>query len=315
MQEPSFDINHAIFLEKASPDPLTITEYQPLSAADALTPSTHVLLAQFNGKAVVIPTLSMVYYKVAQGVLDEVPFMMTFCVLCNFGGVFSPRVDETLLNFACYGFHQGMALLSDAQTRSWWNHITGHCLHGEKKGAVLPTLGMLTHTTVGHVNKTHPEALIVLPMFTNAEIEIASRWNDNYRGKRPEWSDGLISTLLMQDERLPRFDMGIGVWTERTARYYSVLTLNSKDNVVLDTLEGRNLIVYYDEAADFPTAFYTDASEVSPLRDGLRLNNGQTYRDGLLYDGNIVRVPERPPFQVIRWYGFSYLFPNCEIYR
>ncbi|MEL6149562.1 MAG: DUF3179 domain-containing (seleno)protein, partial [Chloroflexota bacterium] len=253
--------------------------------------------------------------KVAQGTLDETPFMMTFCVLCNHGGVFETRVEDDIAHFGCYGFHQGMAVLSDVETQSRWNHITGHCVYGEKKGYKLERIGDIRHTTVGELINTDPDTLISFPVFNTEETETANRWNNNYRSQHPAWSDGLLGTFAVRDERLPRFDMGVGVWTGNTARYYRVLTLNAQNNAIVDTIDGRNVVVYYDEETGFPSAFYTDATAAEWVPGiGMRLNNGTTYKNGVIRSGAQKITPERPRFQNIRWYGFSYLFPDCEIY-
>ena len=314
MKIPRFDERHAIFFDQPEPRPLLIDHVQRLSGVDDLENNTPLLATQVGDDMLVIPTLTMVFHKVAQGTLNGVPYMVTFCAICHAGSVFSPLVDGQLLHFGSYGFHHGMALLSDAETHSRWNHITGNCLHGPQKGAELQQLENLTHTTVGSARSAYPDAYIAFSAFTPEESEIAHRWRVNYLGQSPEWPEELTSTLIMHDDRRSRFDLGVGVWTKESARYYPMLDINAEDNVIVDMIDGRNIVVYEDHETGLPSVFYTSADRARWSGEALHLNDGTVYLDGVLSHNNQPVRLERPYFQVIRWYGFSYLFPNCDIY-
>lgn len=315
---PTFNLKYAALLDKVTPPSYFITQTQSLADVienGSMTPDTHILLSTIGDTTLAIPTLALVYHKVAQGMVDGQPIMMTFCALCNAGTTFCPIVEDKVHTFGCTGYYQGMTLLGDDQTMSRWNHITGDCVHGKLEGKCLDRISDIRHMTAEQALNRYPDAQIANPTFGTDESQTASNWNQAYRiTNHPAWSDGLLSTLAMQDERLPRFDMGIGLWTNSTARYYRVLDLNNSNDVILDTVDGRNVVIYMNQESALPGTFYTDATEVTRKGDGLYLDNGQIYYDGLLHQNDKSILPKRPNYQVMRWYSFAYLFPNCEIY-
>ncbi len=175
-------------------------------------------------------------------------------------------------------------------------------------------MGDIEHSTVRATLAAHPDATLATRSLLGDELETAQRWSNNYRSPNPAWSEGLLGTIAVEDNRRPRFDMGLGLWTENLARYYPVLTLNNANNAIVDTVDGRNVVVYFDETTGLPSVFYTEAKSAQWYPHELRLDDGSVYRDGLLYTRDGKTAPPRPHFQVIRWYGFAYLFPNCDIY-
>ena len=56
---------------------------------------------------------------------------------CNSGVSLVPLVDGKRERFAVRGLYNGLALLADATTNSYWDHITGACVHGPRQGAQL----------------------------------------------------------------------------------------------------------------------------------------------------------------------------------
>jgi hypothetical protein len=57
---------------------------------------------------------------------------------CNSGVSLTPIVDGKPERFAARGLYNGLALLGDYATNSYWDHITGACVHGPLQGAQLP---------------------------------------------------------------------------------------------------------------------------------------------------------------------------------
>lgn len=134
----------------------------------------------------------------------------------------------------------------------------------------------------------------------DSELRLPERW---------------LNSLKINDDRLARFDMGLGVWEGSVKRFYPYAKI-IQENALLDNFSGRNLLVYSPPDGVAPEAFYTDASGFEWLGDILRLDNGQTLRHGVLYDayGMVVQV-EYPQQLFQRWYSFTLLFNPSEIYR
>jgi hypothetical protein len=221
-----------------------------------------------------------------------------------------------VLNFAAQGYYNAMALLADAETQSYWDHLTGECVHGELAGQQLQHLGNLLQMTAQEAFNTYPNAQMMLPDLEGEAKETAIRWNAVYRESTvQELDEDLLNTLGTLDRRLPRYDMGLGVWTATTRRYYSVLKLNERDNVIVDTIDGQKVVIYADLKSGLPGAFYIDTADAYWHDDKLHVGNYRTYHMGTLYQHE-KRIPLKRPAQIaIRWYGFSFLYPGCEIYE
>jgi len=86
MMPTGFDVNRAILYDEPMPHPYKVNHYLPLSEAlqtQRLQPQEHVLVTTLNQHVIVMPTLDMIYYHVAQGHWNGVDWMVSFCVLCN----------------------------------------------------------------------------------------------------------------------------------------------------------------------------------------------------------------------------------------
>jgi len=259
--------------------------------------------------------LDMIYYHVAQGHWNGVDWMASFCVLCNAGSLFNAHLNETLYHFAAQGYYDAMSLIADQETSSYWNHITGVCLHGPLAGARLERLAPLIQMTSAEAITTYPNSHLMLMTMTDAERSEADRYFATYRlPQEPKMGQGLLATLPAPDARLPRFDMGLGIWTRTTQRYYPVTTLYQKHNALIDEVDGCTVVVVLDVNVTLPIAFYWQTQQLEFHGDTLILGADTTYRKGVLYEKGRPMPVERPNQHAIRWYGFSSLFPNCEIY-
>lgn len=314
-----FEEQRAILLDAPEPYPFTVKHYLSLGSALAkgnLLPEDHCLVAVVNQTTIVLPTVAMVYHHVAQGELNGLNWMVAFCCLCNSGSVFDAKYKGSVYHFAAQGYYDVMVLIADQETQSYWNHLTGECLHGELAGAELIRLNGLLQMRAAEALSAYPQAQFVLiDDLSDEETTTAERWNTIYRlPENPNYGDGLNGTGAITDDRLPRHDMGLGLWTATTTRYYSILELYENDGLIVDTVDGRTVIVTVDPDIGLPTAFYSDVDNVSKSYDKILLGDDTYYSKGMIYVNNERARMERPNHNAIRWYAFSALFPNCEIY-
>ncbi|NIP36796.1 MAG: hypothetical protein GWN18_17660, partial [Thermoplasmata archaeon] len=80
---------------------------------------------------------------------------------------------------------------------------------------------------------------------------------------------------------------------------------------MLDTFEGRTVLIYLDPTAYALSAYYVDADSFEWDDKILRLSDGSYIEGGVLYDASGERAEENRPLQVFtRWYGFSLTFPE-----
>jgi hypothetical protein len=227
----------------------------------------------------------------------------------------SPVVNNKTHHFAARGLYNGLVLLGDRETGSFWDHITGKCVHGPLKGYQLEIFPLL-HMNVNQALATHPDTQIAISrqLFKHRVMANIAEWR-----RKSKWGwipPYFVKTMGKEDRRRPRMEIGLGVWKGATHRYYPLKTLRAHDSVLFDKLNGRRLLVYIDPITDVPAALYTDALQVAWQNDTLRLDTGETIRGGVLYDTQgVARAVTRPMQLFTRWYGFAYTFPGCELYE
>jgi hypothetical protein len=315
---PSFDPDRLYALEGLDALlPFVVETLPPLSAAlsnGIVEPKTPLLALEWAGTPLVFITQHLSFYGVMQGSSDGQPWMAAFCSICNGGMAFSPVVNGSLHEFYVVGIYDAMVLLADKQTDSYWDHITGRCIYGALQGERLARIGDLLHLTAGVALEKYPAALLANSTIAPEYMQDAIDYDHFRQTARPDWDEGTARSLAVEDTRLPRFDMGLGVWTPTTQRFYPLTTLHTFDNVVLDVVDGRCLLVYIDPETLTPAALFVDAGGASWRGDTLQLDNGQVIRNGVLYQRG-ERVTVSRPLQLFeRWYGFSLTFPGCDIF-
>ncbi|MFD1409200.1 DUF3179 domain-containing (seleno)protein [Kroppenstedtia eburnea] len=76
--------------------------------------------------------------------------------MCHTGTSMVPLIDGEEHHFFCVGVYNGLAVLMDRETRSYWNHITGECVHGPLKGEKMEML-LLGQMTAGQALDQWPD--------------------------------------------------------------------------------------------------------------------------------------------------------------
>jgi hypothetical protein len=227
---------------------------------------------------------------------------------------FSSFVRDKVHTFYGAGFYDGMTLLSDHQTGSYWDHLTGECVAGELQGERLELLSNMLHTTAEHLAQRQPNARLAITALDAGRAGLDDLAETIRTAPQPPWLPQLQESVTVEDNRLPRFEMGLGVWTDGCARFYPFTALHARDNRIFDQIDGKGILVYVDPDTLVPTALYTEASDGNWRGETLVLENGQRLREGVLYEENTPQ-PMTLPMQLFqRWYGFSITFPGCEIY-
>lgn len=313
-----FDVSRAILRKATGEQPVRTEKIQPLEkslAEHLLSETSSLQVADIGGQPFGFVTRELLLFDAAQGSREQMQWLVTFCMICNAGALFSSVVEGKTYHFTPGGIYNAMAILRDVETGSYWDVISGKCLHGPAKGKQLQRMGTLRHMLARDALIAYPSIELCSLALTEKEHEESEEEDQFRQAARPEWSARLANTLTYEDTRLPRLDMGLGVWTTRSARYYPFMTINSRDDFALDTLDGRGLLVYIDRESRIPDAIFTSATSASWYGDLLRLNNGLRVQHGTVFDtqGDIVKV-ERPLQLFQRWYGFSIMFRGCEIF-
>ncbi len=282
---------------------------QYLVGADA-----KLMLFEVGGQWVTLLQTQMAYHHVAQGQLNGEAWAAFLCVCCNMGTTVTPIINEQVHHFRVTGIYNGMSIMSDDESKSVWEHITGECIKGPLQGTRLETRPA-QYLTAAQILETTPDALIAV-----SKPSLLARLSHFLLLKHMLDSNGYMPGLFrlsmtQKDERLAELELGLGVWMGGHARYYPVQTINANGNAIVDTLNQQQILVYIDPATHVPTA-HISASHIQGWdNDVLILESGEGIHNGYVLYGDSQKAPiERPNQQFTRWYGFSYMFPNCEIY-
>ncbi len=227
----------------------------------------------------------------------------------------TPQIGDEVHTFSEHGLYDGLFLMMDQETGTYWDHLTGHAVYGPLVGTKLE-IANLRQTVAGQILGEDPAAQVAIS-------EATGRMGGNDRQRFSSMLARIGGTLNRffqntvkeEDDRMPTMDLGIGVWDGDFARYYSYADVTAGGNAILDQFQGETLLVYLDPTALTLVSFYLEAESFEWDNDVLRLSNGSYIERGVLFDSDDEKIRGARPMQVpTRWYGFSLTFPDTEIY-
>ena len=73
----------------------------------------------------------------------------------------APEIDGVTHTFAEHGLYDGLFLMRDEETGTFWDHLTGEAVYGPQVGTVLEIANLL-HSRADQVLANDPGALIAL---------------------------------------------------------------------------------------------------------------------------------------------------------
>lgn len=172
--------------------------------------------------------------------------------------------------------------MGDDETQSYWNHITGLCVHGPMEGKQLEVFP-IEHTTVSSALKMTPQLQIA---FSKPSIVMRLISPIMKRAHRKAFlPPGFRKTMGEVDNRLPEMTSGLGIITKEVQRFYPVYKVKENDNKIVDTFNGKIIVVCFNPDDQVLYAEFKDQND-------------------------------QPPMQLFtRWYGFSLTYPNSEVYE
>jgi hypothetical protein len=237
-----------------------------------------------------------------------------------------PDIDGKLHHFTNVGLYNGLFVMQDAETKTLWNHITGEAMYGPLMGHNLGPVGNLLQMNVKQALAMDSKIQIAISdriyfagdrRFGSAGSPVAGR--QDRRGNQPdpnaEMGVRFVPTLGKEDPRRPRMELGLGVWTDATHRYYPMERIREHGRAFVDQLDGRKVLIYIDPETNTPAALFVNASSAKMEDNEIHLDNGMVVRDDVLFDrGGKRQTAERPQQVFTRWYGFALTFPGCEVF-
>lgn len=314
------DTSHAFFnipgVDKLFP---TIAAKSYRSLAEALTAGIvgaqeKLMVFGVGDSTISVPITDMAYHHVAQGRYGNVDWAAAFCACCNMGTALRPLIDGKVHHYSATGVYHGMAIMRDRETGSYWEHATGECIHGKLRGRQLEIIPA-RYLLAGQLLESIPSAHIVM-----AKQSWFQRLLDRLMMKEfltPEGHMPAPFRLSMgeADNRLPEMQLGLGVWMDGKARFYSTQNLKAHDNALIDTLGQEKILVFVDPATHVPAAHRCSARSFSWEGNTLVLDTGERIRNGFVQVGESgERTLDTPAQQFVRWFAFAWKFPSCEIY-
>jgi len=240
-------------------------------------------------------------------------------------------------HFDNVGLYDALFVMQDRETKTLWNHITGEAEYGPLVGRTLGPLTNLLQMNVQQALQMDPKMQIAISdrayfaggkQFGTAAGFGPGRGTGPARGARgrsggprpapgnpnAQLSQMFVDTLGKEDMRRPRMDMGLGVWSATTRRYYPMELLADRGDAFIDRIDGRNVLIYLDPGTSTPAAIWVGAQNVTVNGQDMRLDDGSVVRAGVLLDQKgQPQKAERPQQIFTRWYGFALTFPGCEV--
>lgn len=277
MKTGSFDPNKAYFNEMFRPF-YPDAEPVPLAAA-GLERDAEILVFELNGIRAAFDLVQMCYHHIAQGKLNGRDFIVSFCGVCNSAMGFYPEIDGVVHRFRPNGLYNGLIMLRDDETGTYWNHISGEAMYGPLLGRQLTSFPVELTTVQAELDRSKSTGIFLskLRFFNRLFTRIFHRGRKiDGRGHIP-WF--FYPNMQKQDKRLAKLEQGLGVIINDRGKFYPVKHIKTG---ITDEFQGQQLTLSVDETDKVPRAIAADGS--------------------------------RPIQLLTRWYGFSLTYPGCEVY-
>jgi hypothetical protein len=226
-------------------------------------------------------------------------------------------------HFNNVGLYDALFVMQDTESKTLWRHIDGQALYGPLVGRALGPVGNLLQMNVQQALTSDPQTRVAIsnrPYFV-AGRQVGGRGGvtGGGRGGGPaedaKMMDMFVQTLGKEDTRRPRMELGLGVWTPKTRRYYPVSAIRERGRAFLDRIDGKSALIYIDPETNNPVALFVKAKTAKLEGEEVRLDNGSVVRSGVLLDRRgKPQNADRPQQIFTRWYGFALTFPNPEIF-
>lgn len=187
------------------------------------------------------------------------------------------------------GIVNGLAVLRDEESNSLWDHITGECFDGPLAGERLPFWG-IDMTTVEAELAAHPDVILLkspkIPFFKSTLMNIGI--GTHFIEKEGTHLPGFFRRSMHSevDPRLPEGENGLGLMTDDHQGKFYPMSAIPKGEQIEDEWMGEKIIVARGPIDGVPRARWANKE-----------------------------IKGRPMQLLTRWYGFSFTYPDCEIYE
>ncbi|MGK7875464.1 MAG: DUF3179 domain-containing (seleno)protein [Xenococcaceae cyanobacterium] len=242
-----------------------------------LPTSAELIVFERRGERRALLVQEMAYHHLAQGELAEAPYIVSFCGVCHSGAGMTPLINGKVHHFKVGGLYNGVAILTDDETGTYWDHITGQAVYGPLEGMQLD-IWSLEMTTAKAALLQEPD-LKILRSYQRPVVRRVMGLGQWMFGKTGFLPKMFTQTMEPEDPRLPRMTMGLGVVVKGKACFYPVEAIQQP---AIEEWDSKLLHIALNKVDGVPYAMWEDGT--------------------------------RPLQFFLRWYGFALTFPNCSIY-
>jgi hypothetical protein len=170
------------------------------------------------------------FNEVLNDTLGGAPVSVTWCPVAHTAVVYDPRFEGRQLELGAIGLQNGVFVLYDRQTGSWWSQIVGKAIRGSMEGREL-RMRPSTLTTWGRWRQLHPETTVNV----DPDLPVVRRFTEE------TWS--WIITFAREGPVINE-DLVVGVLGSKSARAWLLRRLYLTGRVLNDTLDGEPVVVF-----------------------------------------------------------------------
>jgi len=226
---------------------------------DFLKPKDRVLGVLVDGIARAYPVSILNWHEIVNDQIGGTPVLVTFCPLCGTGMSFSPVIDGQTLTFGVSGLlYNSDVLLYDKQSESLWSQILATSVNGPSKGRKLKTINTW-NTTWQDWRARHPntEVLSTDTGFTRDYLR------NPYAGY--EDSDQLLFDVRQSATDFHPKELVLALSDGDKHKAWPFSELRKAATTVKDTLNGKAVLVSYDELSNSARAYDENGQELTGL--------------------------------------------------
>ncbi len=223
-----------------------LTEPKQIAAQEAtyLQADDRVIGVTIGGVARAYPLRILDYHEIVNDRIDDVPFAVTYCPLCDSAVVFDRRTKLGEREFGVSGLlYNSNVLMYDrgGQPESLWSQLMAEGVSGPAARVPLKTLPVELTTWQDWLSR-NPQTTVLSPDTGHAR-NYGQRLYAAYFA-----SPDLMFAVKPLNRRLPAKTPVLGVWTANAARAYPIAKFAGESRQISEQLDGKNFVLEYDAA-------------------------------------------------------------------
>ena len=184
----------------------------------------------------------------------------------------------------------GLALMWDYETGTYWDHVTGEAVHGPLKGERLNVWGIEVTTVAAalaeydapelHRSSNAPFRARLMAALTGSDMNMVHRGGD--RLGRLMTLLGFRRTMPEVDDRLPEMTQGLGIFEGEQGVFYPMDRIPAAG--IRDSWQGEPIVIRKGKINGIPYAVYAEDESKRPMQ------------------------------LLMRWYGFCLTFSDTRVF-